>query len=184
MSRFFCISVTPLDPLFHGRADRNQPEWPPSPMRLFQALVNGSCVGARRLDEVTSEAFRWLERREPPLIIAPDAMPTIGHKLFVPNNDSDRQFDRQDRLTEKPVRPHRLNGETTLRFVWEIQDAEWQSAHSHVERLCREARRLLALGWGMDMAFAEGRVLNATRACCFGRYPLETLADLQLALPW
>ena len=64
MSRFLCISVTLLDPMFHGRGDRNEAEWPPSPMRLFQALINGACIGGRRLDASTEAAFGWLEQEE------------------------------------------------------------------------------------------------------------------------
>ncbi|MER3462825.1 MAG: type I-U CRISPR-associated protein Cas5/Cas6, partial [Armatimonadota bacterium] len=45
MTRHLCISVTPLDDLFHGKGDDDEPEWPPSPMRLFQALVAGSRTG-------------------------------------------------------------------------------------------------------------------------------------------
>lgn len=162
MSHFLCISVTLLDPRFHGRADRNQPEWPPSPMRLFQAMLNGSCIGGRRLNAATTEAFRWLERRDPPLIIAPDAVRAAQYELPIPNNDSDKKFDRQDRLSQKPVRPHWLKGDAVLRYIWEIADTEWQTAQPHAETLCVEARRLLALGWGIDMAFGDGRLLGAT----------------------
>ena len=47
MSNQLCISVTLLDGRFHGRGDGGVPEWPPSPLRLFQALVaaNGEAVG-------------------------------------------------------------------------------------------------------------------------------------------
>ena len=46
---------------FHGE------EWPPSPARLFQALVAGSHRGAHGLmnQAVRDEALRWLERQEP-----------------------------------------------------------------------------------------------------------------------
>ncbi|MBX9622589.1 MAG: type I-U CRISPR-associated protein Cas5/Cas6, partial [Gemmataceae bacterium] len=39
MGSSFCVSVTFLDPAFHGRGDGGEPEWPPSPLRLFQAVV-------------------------------------------------------------------------------------------------------------------------------------------------
>ena len=162
MTRSLCISITLLDPFFHGRADHDKPEWPPSPMRLFQALVAGACAGGRRLPASTEAAFRWLERRDPPLIIAPRAQLTIGHKLFVPNNDGDKRPDRQARLTEKPVRPHRLVEDDPLHYVWDIADSEWSDARTHAETLCQEARRLLALGWGSDMAIANGRILAPT----------------------
>lgn len=161
MSRTLCISVTLLDPHFHGRVDRNAPEWPPSPMRLFQALVAGACAGGRRLPDAEVAAFRWLERRDAPAIVAPRASATNGHKLFVPNNDGDKEPDRQKRLTEKPVRPHRIAEEGVIHYLWPIPDDEWPGAEAHAVALCQEARRLLSLGWGIDMAFADGRVVPA-----------------------
>src|SRR5574341_35158 len=106
MSRHLCICVTFLDPLFHGKGG-DDPEWPPSPMRLFQALLAGSRAGCRERDwsDTKAEAFRWLEQRNPPEIAAPEARPAAAYTLFVPNNDSDKEFDRQDRLTSKVARP-------------------------------------------------------------------------------
>jgi hypothetical protein len=34
MPSHFCLSIRFLDMAFHGRRDGNQPEWPPSPLRL------------------------------------------------------------------------------------------------------------------------------------------------------
>jgi CRISPR-associated protein Csb2 len=39
MTYYLCISVSFLDSLFHGKADGDEPEWPPSPLRIFQALL-------------------------------------------------------------------------------------------------------------------------------------------------
>jgi CRISPR-associated protein Csb2 len=174
MTRHLCISVTLLDPLFHGKGDPDsdhpdgRPEWPPSPMRLFQALLAGACSGCRSPDwtDTHAEAFRWLERLDPPRIVGPDAQPAPAYTLFVPNNDADRAFDRQDRLTSKIVRPLRLDcgkengGRPTLHYLWPIPDAEGSSASKHAPLLCREARHLMALGWGIDQAVAEGRILG------------------------
>jgi len=54
MSSHFCISVTFLDPAFHGRADGGEPEWPPSPLRLFQSLVAAAHEGWK------GSNVRWL----------------------------------------------------------------------------------------------------------------------------
>lgn len=173
MTRHLCVSVTLLDPLFHGKGDDDEPEWPPSPMRLFQALVAGSRIGCRNAEwsDANAEAFRWLERREAPLIIGPAARRTAAHTLFVPNNDADKKFDRQERLTSKIVQPHRMvNGvfETeaaqTLHYLWAIAASEWAEARLHAELLCREARKLVALGWGIDQAVADGRILTDAEA--------------------
>lgn len=173
MRHHLCISVTLLDGLFHGKGDGDEPEWPPSPMRLFQALVAGSRMGCRNEEwsEVKAEAFRWLERREPPMIIGPAAERAAAYTLFVPNNDADKKFDRQDRLTSKVVRPYRVvSGSAAaevrgaLHYLWAIPESEWADASVYTELLCREARHLTALGWGIDQAVADGRVLTDTEA--------------------
>lgn len=166
MKRYFCISVTLLDPLFHGKGDGDKPEWPPSPMRLFQALLAGSRVGCRnhKWSDAKADAFHWLEQCKPPLIIAPTARRTPAYTLFVPNNDSDKKFDRQDRLTGKVLDPHRLMDGDQLHYLWGIEKGDWTSAQPHAELLCPEARYLLALGWGIDQVAGNGRILTETEA--------------------
>ena len=166
MTRHLCISVTLLDQLFHGKGDGDEPEWPPSPMRLFQALLAGARTGCRNNEwsNAKAEAFRWFERRQPPEIVAPTVRRMIAHTLFVPNNDSDEKFDRQDRLTGKVVHPHRLLEGDTLHYLWPLEEGEWPSAQPHAESLCRDARNLLALGWGIDQAVGDGRILTGDEA--------------------
>jgi CRISPR-associated protein Csb2 len=167
--RYLCISVTLLDSLFHGKGDGDEPEWPPSPMRLFQALLAGSRIGCRGRgwSEAKRAAFLWLECREPPLIVGAEAQRSAAYTLFVPNNDADREFERQDRLTSKVVRPHRIDSSASeasnrpaLHYLWPIQESEWIGAKAHLDFLCREAQHLMALGWGIDQAVACGRVLS------------------------
>ena len=78
------IEVTFTAGHFHGE------EWPPSPARLFQALVAASHQGAHGLihQAVRDESLRWLERQEPPSILAPEAVRQREHLInYVPNND-------------------------------------------------------------------------------------------------
>lgn len=162
MSRYLCVSVTFLDPAFHGLKDADQPEWPPSPHRLFQALLAGSHAGCRSVEwsDEKAGAFRWLEERAAPLIIAPDIHRSGGYTLFVPNNDGDKEPDRQDRLSPKIVKPQRMRGGEAVHYLWAIGEDEWNRSASAVEILTREARHLLALGWGIDHAFANGSVIG------------------------
>lgn len=163
MTSYLCISVRFLDPLFHGKGDE-APEWPPSPMRLFQALLAGTKTGCRGREwsDATAQAFRWLESCGPPLIIAPLGRPaTAPCTFFVPNNDSDEIPDRQERLTTKVAWPHRLLTEGAVRYVWPIKEsAAHDEARSHAEVICRQARYLLALGWGIDQVVGDGRILS------------------------
>ena len=59
----FCLTFRMLDLRFHGRGDGGAPEWPPSPLRAFQALV---CAAMRlRPDalDADSAAARAANRR-------------------------------------------------------------------------------------------------------------------------
>jgi CRISPR-associated protein Csb2 len=120
-------------------------------------------MGCRGLawDEPRAAAFRWLARQEPPLIVAPEGWSASRCTYFVPNNDGDVVVDRQDRLTTKVARPHRLLDGETLRYVWSVREGGDGSAASHAAVICKEARHLVALGWGVDQAVGDGRILSA-----------------------
>lgn len=194
MRRSLCISVTILDDLFHGCRDDDKPEWPPSPMRLFQALLAGSRLGCRngQWNGAKAEAFRWLERQAPPVIIAPRAQPAAAYTLYVPNNDSDQKFERQDRLTGKFVQPQRIvNTDCAapdlprLHYLWTIGDQGGTDARTHCDVLCEAARHLIALGWGIDQAFADGRVISEAEAMALTGerwYPWKGVRQVQSAL--
>jgi CRISPR-associated protein Csb2 len=161
MGHCFCISVTFLDPLFHGQGDTG-PEWPPSPMRLYQALLAGARASCRDREwtPTKAEAFRWLGALPAPMVIGPEAEPAPTYTMHVPNNDGDRQPDRQKRLTAKGVRPRRIVGGPTLHYVWPIEDGDAE----HADALRPEARHLLALGWGIDQVVGNGRVVTQLEA--------------------
>ena len=177
MERFLCISVRFLTPFFHGKGDGDRPEWPPSPMRLFQAILAGSRAGWRKLRWSMDDqsdlrgAFLWLERQGPPDIIAPEARGASAYTLFVPNNDGDKVFDRQDRLTSKVACPHRLtiqddlaDGKQALHFLWPIPEKEWTTASHYAQLLSRESQNLMALGWGIDQVVGNGRIITSDEA--------------------
>src|ERR1700687_5548915 len=83
MSSAFLLFVRLHDRRYHGR-----PEWPPSPARVFQALVAGSARG-NALPREDRDALAWLEHRGPPVIAAPAARRGQYFKHFMPNNDFD-----------------------------------------------------------------------------------------------
>ena len=93
MPDYLCLSVRFLDGAFHGRADQGEPEWPPSPLRLFQALVAAAAArwNERRAISHASPALRWLESLPPPLIVVPASVQaaTTGYRLYVPDNVGD-----------------------------------------------------------------------------------------------
>lgn len=171
MSTYLCLSVTFLDPRFHGRGDRGEPEWPPSPLRLFQALL---AANAAYLDNGMAEALRWLECQPAPTIIAPAPDRTASYSLSVPNNAMDlvarawtrgQYFGAGDanpatHRTMKTVRATRMLDHDTLCYVWPFSSDDSQ-AKEVVAVLCRATDHLVALGWGVDQVVGRGRVLDS-----------------------
>lgn len=149
-----CITVRWLDDRYHGLLNRDGPgEWPPSPFRLFQALVAGIARHGK-LDSDIGTSLAWLENLGPPLILAPQAGSGQIVQRFVPNNDGDVKPDRQTRLTGKTSRPTLMYGEPAVHYLWQIDDVS--TAHNAVQA----ARYISCLGWGIDMAYGDGRILE------------------------
>lgn len=149
-----CITVHLLDDRYHGLLGRDgPPEWPPSPFRLFQALVAGV---ARRgeLDGDIGKSLEWLHSKSP-IIIAPPSRPGQVITRFVPNNDGDKVLDRQKRLTGKTSRPTIILDPTGIHYLWPIQESCPQ-----VRGLIEASRCLSCFGWGIDMAYGDGQLLD------------------------
>lgn len=174
-----CFSVTLLDGRFHGRAGGDEPEWPPSPWRLFQALLAGTHTGGHHAEwsDRCAQAFRWLERREPPIIIAPQQHLLNACRISVPNNDMNKVAEAWARSQEpeKPHRPQDLRtmktlrpsaaaggGSMTLHYLYALDDSELSAPE--VDTLYAAARCLHTFGLGIDAAFASARVLSAEEA--------------------
>jgi len=170
MRDYLCISTTFLDRRFHGRGDGGEPEWPPSPLRLMQAIVaaNADQIGA---DGPLDHALGWLERQPPPLIIAPRHAVGAAYRLSVPNNAMDlvgKAWARENYFgsgdaspathrTMKTVRPIHICGGDTVHYLWAINGRATPEALSS---LCRAAGRLVALGWGIDLVVARAEKLS------------------------
>lgn len=166
MSRHLVLSFRFLSPCFHGRADEGAPEWPPSPLRAFQAVV-AAAARAGKLD-ATRGALRWLEQLPAPLIFAPEAVENaVGYRLSVPHNEMDlvgKQWSRgaegnaAKHRTMKNVRPLRLPEEPVVHFAWRLDGDE-----EHAPTLIAAARGVVALGWGVDLAVGDGAVVDDAR---------------------
>jgi CRISPR-associated protein Csb2 len=154
--------------------DRDFPaEWPPNPHRLFQALITAGNLGFRRTEfsDAKKGALRWLERRAAPEIVVPSAREANPVRLYVPNNDMDTvasawagnikpKKQPNELRTDKDLRPHLLDGDATVRFLWPIDDTEWSAARPCAELLADEARHLHVLGLGIDLVAGNGRILT------------------------
>lgn len=140
---------------YHGM-HQGAPEWPPAPARIFQALVAGVARGHSLPDTVTA-ALRWLEGLPPPVIAAPRH--TVGQavSLYVPNNDADALADPSDVSsirTAKQVQPSLFSATQPLLYAWHLLGGDCPE-----QALVEAAHAVYQLGRGVDMAWADARVL-------------------------
>lgn len=153
MTRFLLLSIRFLDDRYHGLTDNGEKaEWPPSPFRVFQALVAGNARGPT-LSESIRSALRWLGSLDPPDIVAPQAQQGQVLLTYVLNNTLDKS------RTPKPVHPTVLNGDRLVQYAWKF-DASKPNATEHAETLKRAARHINALGWGIDLAIGQGEIVE------------------------
>ncbi len=178
MASYFRLSVRFLDQRFHGCGHAGEPEWPPSPLRAFQALV--AAAARQHRGELTNEialALQWLEtesEQHPPVILAPEIKEGCGYWLSVPHNAMDvvaRAWSRgnesgtgdaneRTHRTMKRVRAAYLNGEA-VHYVWSLRNPITDEIRNHVHVLSTAAGGIAAVGWGLDLAFGHASLLSA-----------------------
>ena len=159
---WLCIEVRLLHRRYHGRGG-----WPPTPLRLFQAITAGGLSGRWTVEDrpATEAALRWLEGLGAPArVIGPAGRNLRPYRLAVPNNQADRhipalrkgaRFDdllRQDKEL-KQVQPIAVDPQPLV-YAWEVgaeQNPQAEAARTVV-------RRLVALGTGLDHAVADVRL--------------------------
>jgi CRISPR-associated protein Csb2 len=157
-----CLTITVR---FHDGRYHGSGEWPPSPARLFQALVAGAARG-ENLSAGAVESFQWLEGLAPPVIVAPSAYAGQGFKNFVPNNDLDAVGGDPARINEirtgKIIRPRTFDAAAQLLYAWTFEHSA--DAKRHSRSICEIANSLYQLGRGVDMAWAQGEVFEESKA--------------------
>lgn len=180
------ITVRFLTSRYHGD------EWPPSPARLFQALVAGANTGCRVLNWSAAEAaLKWLEcLSEPPEIVAPETASGFSYKVFAPNNDSDsvkvvahvangmllpEAMRREAMLTQKQFRPRFLwDEDAAVHYLWRLPNSLTPAEHENAQQVCELARNLLALGWGIDVVVGNGEIVGGDTTFPSGRHYVPT----------
>jgi CRISPR-associated protein Csb2 len=191
--KFLRISIHFLGDEFHGRSDHGESEWPPSPLRLFQALVATSA----RLDRQADDALHWLEQQLPPVIATPKraAVQPIGYKTYVPDNVGDivakswskgKDNDIANFRTEKFIRPTLLAGDDGLpvaHYLWPITEPERDSPAT---ALIPTVRAISQFGWGIDLVVADASIISEaeTTALVGERWlPANTAGGVSLRVP-
>lgn len=159
-SHALLIEVRFHDGRYHGRDD-----WPPSPFRLFQALIAGAYGGrwANESPKAKDDAFHWLERLDPPHIVAPRSDPGAAVAYFVPNNDLDAKGGDPLRVSEirarKNIAPRLFDRDLPILYAWPFDRGEVEAA-----TIARLAERLHTLGLGLDAAFARAEIIEWRQA--------------------
>ena len=179
MPAYLCLSITFHHEMFHGRRDGGEPEWPPSPLRLFQSLVAASAAAMRAggITDDPTAALTWLERLDGPCIVAPPHQVGSPIRVAVPNNDLDviaaawakgQESKKQpsELKTLKTVRPTHIHGRM-VHYVYPLAAATPGCA----EMLCAVARNVTHVGWGVDMVAGHGRILGQDEVDDLQRQP-------------
>ena len=148
---------------YHGRISEDELEFPPSPTRLFQALIAGSHCGAYDLihQERRDRALRWLETLEPPVIDMPASRETgRGITNYVPNNDD--QWPRTKVPNSGHVRTAKsflatiLPDSSSLLYCWTFDDEA--EAIENAAVICAMARLVTHLGQHQDTVYVRGEI--------------------------
>ena len=164
MTHALLITVRLHEGRYHGTRDGfdGAQGWPPSPGRLFQALVAAAARGAS-IPPSEQEALRWLEALPPPDVAAPAGRQGKSVPQFVPNNDLDAKGGDPAHVADIRVSKHwrtvYFDPALPIRYMWRFEPPAEQA-----RTLCGIAARLYQLGRGFDMASAAAEVLTADEA--------------------
>ncbi len=178
------VTVDWLEGLYHGV------EWPPSPWRVYQALVAGSAMERRRAPELEA-ALRHLETLSPPVVTAPRAAVLRAVRASVPDNDGDRVLALHAKgkpvaARTKAAKLASLRTRRARRFAGTVT-YEWEASAEtagHFQALGAIARSVSAVGQGIDLALARAELLDAPSRPRGVRYTPSPDGRLALSVPW
>jgi CRISPR-associated protein Csb2 len=179
MTMDLCISIRFIQPyaLYHGRRDRSQPEWLPSPMRLFQALLNAASLAARgeRLPTILRQGLEVLEQLRPQIVAPRASVSSVGYRVYVPHNQADLVSSAWFRgnsaasiashRMEKDSRPMRIEtaGDElpTLHYIYPLS-ATALAPRELLDAIRPSVRAITHLGWGIDQVVGDATLVDAT----------------------
>jgi CRISPR-associated protein Csb2 len=97
--------------------DREQPEWPPHPARLFSALVAAAYESG--MGESARAALLWLESLPPPLLRAEqEPAAQTPATVYVPVNDPEQDFSPQRTERQPRTFPSVVPEKPVVHFLW------------------------------------------------------------------
>lgn len=181
MNPMLCITFRFIHPfpLFHGCGDGGAPEWPPSPMRAFQALLNAAGLRARgqSLAPEVRQALQALEVLRPQVLAPRATVSTVGYRAYVPHNQADLVTAAWHRgnlnasvashRIEKDIRPMRIevHGDDlpTLHYLYPL-DAVLLAPDELLRAIRPSVRAITHLGWGIDQVVADVTLIDQPSA--------------------
>ncbi len=191
MDTTLCISVRFIQPypLFHGSRDAGEPEWPPSPMRLFQALLNAAClrVRSRPLAPEVRSAFKVLEVVRPHVVAPTATISDIGYRAYVPHNQTDlvtaawhrgnNDASIASHRVEKDHHPMRITtvGDElpTVHYLYPLENTTAEPKQL-LDAIRPSVRAIHCLGWGIDQVIADATLIDASTILAGERWsPVE-----------
>ena len=159
MTTWMCLEARFLFESYHGLGAFNQAEWPPSPDRLFQALIASAhpVLKGNPLPPEQQKALQWLETLGAPEIRTPDCWEGSEYITYVILNDTDNKGGREKRA--KLIKPQFIEGDATVRYLWPIPSDSSSRALAGV--LIKLSQQLHHLGRGVDFVVGNGKVLDS-----------------------
>lgn len=138
------------------REDRREElDWPPSPGRLHEALLSASLLGVQRSEaelKQVFEAFRWLERLDPPEIWASpqDGAKRTRPRVAIPQNNRQKSdWEKKPALLADLVKAAPTTGEPLeLWYRWLLPADGMPETHRDI--LSDAAARVSYFGRGED----------------------------------
>ena len=122
--------------------ERDVPEWPPHPDRVFSALV--AAYEEADLGPAERDALEWMEKLPPPEIAAPKAYPRTVVSVWVPVNDDTRlRVLPTERTRKERTFPSYVPDSPLVHFTWRNVDDQTQQ---HTPALIRIAEAVTYLG--------------------------------------
>ena len=173
------VEVQWFEDRYHGA------EWPPSPWRLFQAMVAGSAAERYRSAGLDA-ALRHLETLPAPVVTAPRAALLRPVTARVPDNNGDVVLALHARAKPEAAKTKAAAlGSLRTRRAWRFTGTltyDWEptaETPEHLPALARLARSVSAVGQGIDLAMARAELLEHPPRGCGVRYtPSENGARL------
>jgi CRISPR-associated protein Csb2 len=170
------ITINFLKNHYHGA------EWPPSPYRLFQALVNG--LGDRRNLAAKEEVLSWLEKLPAPIISVSRYERSFSRlKNFQPDNDNQVTPD------EHGVIHVRSGAQPLSRYVFLstepkiVYTCEEASGCPDERAFAQLVRSLIYLVRSEDLVYAEGNLTASTLPADRTFYPGGGFVKLAVPRP-